>query len=63
MTDKFQNEFESIELKFRAVFEKLVIQGDINEDEADELNDVLDVMDDMDEDEFEVQVRKLLGYR
>lgn len=63
MIDRFQDAFESIDLKFRVVFEKLVAQGDITADEADELDDILDAIDDMDEDEFEVQVRKLLGYR
>lgn len=61
--DRFQDAFESIDLKFRVVFEKLVAQGDITADEADELDDILDAIDDMDEDEFEVQVRKLLGHR
>lgn len=63
MVDRFQNEFESIELRFRSVFERLVAEGHIGADDADDLSDVLDSIDSMDDDEFAGTVERLLKYR
>lgn len=51
---------EALGPKFRALFDRLVIQGDIAADDADTLNDLLDRIDEMDDEEFQDGVSSAL---